>query len=150
MRRKEKEIVERERLMSILERSRTMRLGLSDGDEPYVVPVSFGVEENAIYVHSAPEGRKLDVIRKNPMVCFEVDEGELRVKGEPCTWGMRYESVIGWGRAKIIEEREAKEAGLGAIVRHYGASPPFRFDDSIDRTVVIRIEIERMTGKASS
>ncbi len=150
MRRKEKEIVGRERLMSILERSRTMRLGLCDGGEAYVVPVSFGIDDDKIFVHSAPEGRKLDVIAKNPRVCFEVDEGELRAEGAPCNWGMRYSSVIGWGRAEIVVDREAQMHGLSVVVRHYGASPPFHFDDSIDGTVVIRIVIETMTGKASN
>jgi hypothetical protein len=150
MRRKEREIVDRDKLISLLERCKTMRLGFCDEGEPYVVPVSFGIAGDAIFVHSAPEGKKIDIIRREAQVCFEVDESELRAGSEPCEWGMRYASVIGWGKAEIVEDLEGKRAGLSAIMQHYGAEPPFRFGPSIERTVVIRIAIETMTGKASS
>lgn len=67
----------------------------------------------------------------------------------PCRWSMKYRSVIGFGTARILEDHEEKRAGLGAVMAHYGG-PEGPFDGkSLERTCVIEIAIERMTGKQS-
>jgi nitroimidazol reductase NimA-like FMN-containing flavoprotein (pyridoxamine 5'-phosphate oxidase superfamily) len=66
----------------------------------------------------------------------------------PCAWTSAYRSVVGVGRASLVEGREEKRQGLGCIMAHYGAQGPFDYPDEIvDQTAVIRIDIASLTGK---
>jgi hypothetical protein len=112
MRRTEKEIGRAE-IDSIIRRSQVCRLGLSDQGAPYVVPLCFGYDGQALYFHCAKEGRKLDILRRNERVCFEFDIVEGMVETEQaCGWTIRYQSVIGFGRASVVETAADKERGL--------------------------------------
>ncbi len=71
MRKKEREITDIREIEQVIAGADICRIGFVDGDEPYIVPVSFGYEDNAIYFHSALEGRKVNLIKKNSKVCFE-------------------------------------------------------------------------------
>lgn len=97
MRRKEKEITDSRALEEIIRTGRVLRLGLCEGAVPYIVPVCFGYEPGVFWVHSAPEGRKISILQKNPRVCFEMDEIFGIVHGEePCRCGMKYASIVGF------------------------------------------------------
>ncbi len=150
MRRKEKEIRDPAAVEAVLRAARVCRLGLSDGDQPYIVPLCFGYREGVLYFHGAREGKKIDLLRKNPRVCFELDgPADLLEGGTPCEWSMRYRSVVGFGRARLVEGAEEKTEALGIIMGQY-AHGPFRFPASrVAATAVIRVDIDRMTGKQS-
>ena len=148
MRRKDREITDISVMESIIRRSSVCRIGLCDEGRPYVVPMNFGYRDGKVYMHSALEGRKLDTIRKNPEVCleFETDLEMVRAE-EACSFSMKYKSVIAWGKASIQEEVEDKTYGLNVIMEHY-AGREFEFPaQSLARIVVIRVDIEEMTGK---
>ncbi len=149
MRRVDREIEDPDAIRAIMEEARVCRIGLSDEGTPYVVPMSFGLGENCIYLHCAAEGRKLAIIRKNDRVCFEMDLLREVVRGETaCGGSVRYESVIGFGRAVIVEEPGEKRLSLDRIMAHYGEQGPFIYqDDALTRTTVIRIDIANLTGK---
>lgn len=149
MRRKEQEIAEHALLEAILEEARVCRIAMAVENEPYVVPLSFGYRDGCLYLHSAPEGRKIDFLRRNNRVCFEVDlEEGLVAQGPPCTTSLRYRSVIGTGRAYFVEDEEEKRRALDILVGHYGEVGPYA-EAWLRRTTVIRIEIEEMSGKKS-
>ena len=96
MQRKDKQINDIIAIEDILSRATVCRLGLCDGGRPYVVPLCFGYKENALYFHCAMEGKKLEILRKNENVCFEVDIDHETIKADQaCEWGMKYKSVIG-------------------------------------------------------
>ncbi len=149
MRKANREIKDKAAIRAIMEEARVCRIGLSEGGIPYVVPMNFGLGENCLYLHCATEGRKLDIIRKNDRVCFEMDLlREIKQETAPCGWGARYESVIGFGRAVIVEAPAEKRAALDRIMGHYGAEGLFSYpDEMLARTAVIRIKIESVTGK---
>lgn len=148
MRRDDREITDHLEIESILHQATVCRIGLTDGNEPYVVPASFGYEDRTIYFHSAPEGKKISMLKKNPRCCFEVDQCDNVIGADrPCTWSMRYRSVIGFGRAHFILDNEEKKKGLNCIMRHYGGRTHRFSDNDIDNVCVIRIDIESMTGK---
>jgi len=152
VRRKDKEIRDRTEIEEILQEARVCRIGLCDGSVPYCVPMSYCYRDGVIYLHSATEGRKLDILRRNNIVCFEVDTGvELIMSERPCKWSMRYRSVIGTGRAYFVDDLEGKREALRCIVRHYSSeSGDHDFtDEELRSVVVIRIEIEEMSGKRS-
>jgi nitroimidazol reductase NimA-like FMN-containing flavoprotein (pyridoxamine 5'-phosphate oxidase superfamily) len=149
MRKANREIKDPNAVRAIMEEARVCRIGLSDDGMPYVVPMNFGLGENCIYLHCAAEGRKLDIIRRNDRVCFEMDLFREVVLGQSaCGCSARYESVIGFGRASIVEEPGEKRTALDRIMEHYGEKGPFIYqDDILAKTAVIRITIESLTAK---
>lgn len=123
MRRKDREVTDMEEIRAILDICRTCHVAMIDEDKPYVVPLSYGyeIEEDALilYFHSAKEGRKLDVFRKNNQVCYEMcSEGEAVHADIPCNSGYYFSSVIGNGEVFFIEELEEKCMALSKIFRH--------------------------------
>lgn len=150
MRRKDKAIDEFAEIEEIVRRSLVCRLGLAEENRPYIVPLSFGFKDNTLYFHSAPEGKKIEILRKNSRVCFEFDlDHEVLVDEKACKWGMKYRSVIGFGKAFIVEDIQEKKQGLNAIMEHYSGRTYEYPEAAINNTLVIKIEIESMTGKES-
>lgn len=150
MRRSEKEITDESAIEAIINSSIVCRLALSDGDQPYIVPLSFGYQDRILYFHSALEGKKIDIIKKNNRICFEFDVNTEIIEAEKaCKWGLKYQSVIGFGKAVFVEDFEEKQKALSIIISQY-SNRNFQFPDkAIKKTVIIKIEIESMTGKHS-
>lgn len=168
MRRRDKEITDRAEIDRIIGASRVCRLGMIDKNTPYVIPLNFGYDGRSVFIHCAPQGRKLDILRRNSRVCLEFDiPGELVRGEEPCEWGMRFQSVIAFGNARLVDDPEERRRGLSCIMAQYdgraaakdapgGAGPrpvgekSYVFPDAmVQRTAVIRVEIEEITGKRS-
>jgi nitroimidazol reductase NimA-like FMN-containing flavoprotein (pyridoxamine 5'-phosphate oxidase superfamily) len=150
MRRKEKEITEKAAIEAIIKKSLVCRLALSDNNSPYIVPLCFGYKDKVLYFHGSQKGKKIDIIKKNQKVCFEFDTNTEIVKAEDaCRWSMRYRSVIGFGKAVLLEDLDEKRKALNIIMSQY-SDRTFQFDDAIlKKTAVIKLEIESMTGKQS-
>jgi len=138
-----------QQIEEIFSKAKFLCLALSDEDIPYIVPMAFGYKENAIYLHSSQKGKKIEILKKNPRICFEVDvETEVMTAEDPCNYNVRYRSVIGCGQAKFLEECNEKIEGLTVLSEHYGKKEPFEFEEwKVNRLCVIKIEVERMTGK---
>jgi len=150
MRRKEKEITDKTAIESIILRSSVCRLALSEDNHPYIIPLCFGYKENSLYFHSAPEGRKLEIIRSNKRVCFEFDIDYRIVEAqEACGWSMNYRSVIGFGKASVIDDPDEKIKAMNAIIQHYTGKPLPYSEAKLKDTVIIKVEIESITGKES-
>jgi nitroimidazol reductase NimA-like FMN-containing flavoprotein (pyridoxamine 5'-phosphate oxidase superfamily) len=150
MRRKDREINDITLIEEVIRNSLVCRLGLSRNDQPYVVPLCFAYDDNKLYFHSAGEGLKLEILQQNPKVCVEFDIDQEVIQGDkPCKWGMKYRSVIGFGKGSLVENLEEKRKGLDAIMQHY-AGRSFEYSvPEITSTVIIKVEIESMTGKES-
>jgi nitroimidazol reductase NimA-like FMN-containing flavoprotein (pyridoxamine 5'-phosphate oxidase superfamily) len=150
VRRKEKEILDRNELEAVLREARVCRVGMSDGQLPYIVPLCFGYAENTFYFHCAAEGRKLEILEKNSEVCLELEAGVAPKPGaKACDWGMTYRSVIGFGRAERVEAAEAKRRALDLIMARY-APGTFEYPEAaIEKTVVLQVRVRCMTGKRS-
>jgi nitroimidazol reductase NimA-like FMN-containing flavoprotein (pyridoxamine 5'-phosphate oxidase superfamily) len=150
MRRKEKEIRSREEMEAVIRKAKVCRLGFCDGETPYILPVCFGYAGNRIYVHSAPEGRKLDIIERNPRVCFEVEaDVALREAPRACDWTITYKSVIGAGTASLVGEKEEKMEALEILMAHYNRKDCSFENADLRGLTIIRIDIHWMTGKES-
>jgi uncharacterized protein len=149
MRRKDKEITEREAIEAIIRASVVCRLAMADGGMPYIVPLNFGYRDNALFFHSAPEGKKLEILRRNRNVCFELDITDGIKTGETaCDWGIRYRSVIGFGEVVFLEDPAHKRAALDIIVAQYAGKEAFAYPEAkLKRTTVFRVDILQMTGK---
>jgi nitroimidazol reductase NimA-like FMN-containing flavoprotein (pyridoxamine 5'-phosphate oxidase superfamily) len=150
MRRNDKEIHDRDAVEAIIRDSLVCRLALSDENRPYVVPLCFGYRDDTLYFHSSPEGKKIEILRKNGNVCFEFDiDQEVVQDDKPCKWTMNYRSVIGFGQGSVVEDLEEKRKGLDAIMQHYAGRSFEYAEPAMKSTVVIKVEIESMTGKES-
>ena len=149
MRRKDKEITDRRVIDQLLATARICRIALVDEGEPYIVPVNYGYRDNALYVHSAPAGRKTDILRRNNRVCFEIEStAEIIQHREPCHWGTRARSLIGYGTVEIITDREEKIRGLDIIMAHHGKSDANAYDErQLSALVVLKLTIESIAGK---
>lgn len=151
MRRKDKEISNPSDLEIILQKAKVCRLGLLDGELPYIVPVHYGYHERVIYIHAAKEGKKIDLIRKNPKVCFEIElDHKIINTGIPCNWSTSYKSIIGYGTALLLADREDKKKALEILIKHYSPETFYDFSKKmVDSVTIIKITIENMTGKQS-
>jgi nitroimidazol reductase NimA-like FMN-containing flavoprotein (pyridoxamine 5'-phosphate oxidase superfamily) len=154
MRHKEYEIKDQSTIRKILESAQVFRLGLSFEDIPYIVPLNFVYrnETNSIFIHSALCGKKIDIMRQNNLICFEIDEPLKVMKSSvPCNFSYLYKSVIGHGNAHFIEGNQEKVAALNLLMKKYG-SPTLECsftENSINNVSVIQIIITEITGKTN-
>ena len=144
MRRADKEIKDRRQIDTIIKKAKCCRIALVDGIYPYIVPVNFAESNGHLYFHSAKEGKKIDILRKNNQVCFEIDiEGEIVGGQKACSWGMKYESIIGFGQAFFIEDNAGKKMALDLLMEKYAGKSGFSYaDDELDKIIVIDVKID--------
>ena len=150
MRRKDKGISDKSDIKAIIKKAKVCRLGMVNGNKPYIVPLCFGYSDNTLYFHGSLKGKKIDLIRENPNVCFEFDLLTEAIESEnACDWSMKYQSVIGFGKAVFIEGSDEKRNAVRIIMGQY-SELPFQFpENKLKATAVIKVEIESLTGKQS-
>ena len=154
IRRKDKEIVDEKMMISIIEKAIVCRVAMCWQGEPYVIPMNFGYQDNYIYLHSARQGRKLDILRNNDKVCIEFDvDVELVQSQEACKTSMKYKSLLIFGKAVILKDIAEKKKGLDIIMHHYyyhNSPSVFHYtEDALEKVIIIKVKIEKMTGKES-
>ena len=149
MHRKKNEITDRQEMQGVIRASQVMRLALCLENEPYVVPMSFGYDGNALYFHCAAEGLKIDILRRNPRVCCLFEHGlAFDPKGaSPCAWDFAYATVIVHGKAARITDPTEKLAALQVITNQYSTNGERVPADKIEKVDVWKIGILEMTGK---
>jgi nitroimidazol reductase NimA-like FMN-containing flavoprotein (pyridoxamine 5'-phosphate oxidase superfamily) len=151
MRRTDKEITNRREIDTILSKATICRIGLVGNNVAYIVPLNFGYKNNCLYFHSAPIGKKIELITKNNIVCFEVDIDHEIIDSEIlCEWSSKYASVIGYGKASFITDPSLKKDALNIIIDHYSPGTSYNFPTkNLHEVTIIKIEITQMTGKKS-
>ncbi|HBU12236.1 MAG TPA: pyridoxamine 5'-phosphate oxidase family protein [Clostridiales bacterium] len=153
MRRTDREITNKAEIIKIIEKCDVCRLGLSDHNMPYVVPMNFGFEYTkgklVLFFHGASEGKKLQIIQNNPLACFEMDCSLKLIEGRQAhQYSMEYESVVGNGTITICSEKAEKIKGLTQLMKKYAKNREFDFPDSVLESVaVFKLEVADFTGK---
>jgi uncharacterized protein len=153
MRRADRQVRGREGLAAILEAADACRLAFAAGGEPYIVTLSYGYEWEGelpvLYFHCAREGRKLEAMRANPRVCFELDTGhELSSGPKPCDWGMNFASVVGYGTLAEVGDEAERKAGMDRIMRHYGWKGEASYPEAALRaTMLLSLRVTELCGK---
>lgn len=153
MRRQDRRITDPAMIATVLDKCRTLHLGLVEDGRVYIVPLNYGwTEENGryiLYAHSAAEGRKIDLIRGGADVGFEMETGvEYFDADTACGWGNRYESIIGEGCATLLSTPAEKRQALAAIMAHYSARRGYTFEDAmVDLVQVIKIDVTALSCK---
>lgn len=152
MHRKDREVTDIHEIESIIRLCRVCHLAMVDGGLPYVVPLNFGYSLEGglltLYFHSAPAGRKLDVLRENSNVCFEMaHEGELAEFENPCNAGYYFQSIIGIGKAEFVEDIPEKCRALALLMKHQSGRE-FTFTGEQAKSVcVFKVVTKGLTGK---
>lgn len=152
MRKKELQVTGLSEIEDILNEADVCRISFADNNIPYIVTLNYGYTGNPVsrlYFHCAPEGRKLEMMKKNNYVCFAADTGHRIERSEkPCKWSMHYSSVVGYGRLSVVSEAVARKEAMNSIMKHYGGAVDPAYDDAVfARTVILMLEIGEMTGK---
>ncbi|OIO02583.1 MAG: 5-nitroimidazole antibiotic resistance protein [Desulfovibrionaceae bacterium CG1_02_65_16] len=148
MRRKDREMTDRAEMDDVLRAGKVLHLALADGDTPFLVPVFFAYDGESLFFHSARAGSKIDILKRNPKVCFEisVDHGVIE-SDMACDFEARHRTVIGFGRAEFVDDAAQKKAALDRIVARFTDK---RFDypqANFKATAVVRIAIASLKGK---
>ena len=152
MTKREFRITDENQIRHILDTAKVLHLGLAVDNEPYVVPMNYGyaMEDGklVLYLHSAVQGKKLDMMRENPRVFFELDCDLSPFEGEkPCQYGLVYSSVMGRGTASIVEDTAEKIKAMALLMKTQ-TQKDFEFNDRLVSIVaVIRIDVEEYTAK---
>ena len=148
MRRKDREITNREEIDAILEAGKVMYLALADGDAPFVVPVFYTYDGQSVYFHSAQAGTKIDILKRNNKACFVVslDHGVIE-DNVACDFEAKHRTVIGIGRASFVEETSKKTKVLDKIVSRFSEKKFEYPTKALDRTAVVCITIDSIKGK---
>ena len=152
MTKRERQITDLGEIARILDTGKVLHLGLAVNDEPYVVPMNYGHTfvdgKLTLYLHSALQGKKLDMIRSNPKVFFEICCDLMPFEGRlPCQYGLVYSSVMGRGKARIVEDVEEKMQAMTHLMKTQ-TGKDFTFNERLVSIVaVVRIDVEEYTAK---
>ena len=152
MTKRELQITDLQEIRAILDSAKVLHLGLAVDNEPYVVPMNYGYkmedDKLTLYLHSAVQGRKIDMMKANSRVFFELDCDWKPFEGEkPCQYGLAYSSVMGRGEARIVEDVEEKKRAMSVLMKTQ-TGRDFSFEDRLVSIVaVIRIDVTEYTAK---
>lgn len=152
MTKREREVTDPVEILKILDTCSVVHIGLVDDGLPYIVPMNFGYEmvdgKLVLYIHGAKEGYKMDVIRKNPVCCFEMECNVIPFEGKiACQYGTIYESIMGRGVVEILENPEDKIHGMTVLMKSL-TGKDFTFNEKLVSIVsVMRINVSEYTAK---
>ncbi|MFQ3621388.1 MAG: pyridoxamine 5'-phosphate oxidase family protein [Spirochaetales bacterium] len=151
MRRKDKEILDPGILEDILRSNFMVRVAWASEEGPYVLPLHYGYRSGRLYIHSAQTGRKIELSRLNPRVCFEISDSiQVLPADTPCGFSTRYRSLIGMGRIQVVSDVQEKREALSILMEQItGKTGHFFPQDRVDKVTLLRIDIESLSGKKS-
>jgi len=145
----EPEVVEsRTEMEQILREEGIGYLGVAADGQPYVVPLNYLYRDGKILFHCALTGQKLDAIRRNPAVCFTVGRQAGPVRdhaGTACHSDS--DSVVCYGRARLLDDLTERAAALNAFSRHYRPDAPEVSSERVARCMAVEVTITEMTGR---
>lgn len=158
MRLGKREIKGIENLRMIIEQCEVVRLGFTDEEGMFIVPVNFGYELKeeetgevsfVLYFHGAREGRKAEAIAADPRAAIEMDCRHELIRGDyTCSYSYAYQSIMGNGIVRELTGREEKIHGLTRIMEHLDPGAEIAFsDEMLKRTGVFAVEVKTFTGK---
>jgi nitroimidazol reductase NimA-like FMN-containing flavoprotein (pyridoxamine 5'-phosphate oxidase superfamily) len=152
MRRKDREITDWNDIIGVVKKCSVCRVAFFDEGYPYIVPLNFGFEvegeKMTLYFHCANEGKKLELLRRNNKIGFEMDCPDKFIDGEKaCYSTMTFESVCGNGTLEIVGDHE-KIPTLKLIMRQYSDKRDFDFDKlEVKAVTVLKLTVNEITGK---
>jgi len=154
MRKKEREITDKNKIAQIMKQGKYVTISMCRMNEPYITTLSYGFDEeqNSLYIHSTNMGLKLDILKENPNVCGTIIE-DLGYVMSACSH--KYRSIVFWGKIVFTKDLEEKKHGFDVLLNHLEENPSkvkkrlLKNEESYVDTCIIRLDIKKVTGKAS-
>ncbi|MDU8925194.1 pyridoxamine 5'-phosphate oxidase family protein [Pasteurellaceae bacterium LIM206] len=153
IRRKDRAITDYRQMLAIMRQCDVCRLGFQDEQGVYIVPLNFGIRENdgriTLYFHGFVKGKKIDLIRQQPVVGFEMDRKHEIVHGEiACHYSFLYQCIMGKGKISLVDEPEEKTLGLQCLMQRYTQKTDWIFaENELKKVHVIKLEITQWSCK---
>lgn len=151
MRLKDRAITDTTVIDSLLTKATTCRLGMCADNVPYVVPMNFAHQGNTVFLHCAKKGKRYDMLKQNPKVCFEIDiDGGPIASAVPqnaCKSGYAYQSLIANGKVRFIDDDAEKISALKLICKKYFDATLPMAAEGVRGTLVLAIDMEELTAK---
>jgi len=152
MRRKDREVIDHEQLISILKECKIMHLGIHDNPFPYVVPLNYGYQFSetklTLYFHSSKLGKKIELLKINPKVAFTIDGFyDLVTHQIACKNTLLYRSLMGEGEIEFIENEVDKLAALKLIMIQQTGKEGSYTASAVNEVMVVRINVQNYCGK---
>jgi nitroimidazol reductase NimA-like FMN-containing flavoprotein (pyridoxamine 5'-phosphate oxidase superfamily) len=153
MRRKDRQITEKGEIALILRKADACRIAFAKDNVPYIVCMNYGYEWEGeypvLYFHCAREGKKLEMMKANPYVCFQLDtDHELHYNHEKMYCTMHYASIAGMGYLEPVTDDTERKKGLDLILSHHDRFVPEKYpESSMNRTTVLRLRVIELTAK---
>ena len=144
-----KQLMTANEIEELLSRVLVGRLATCKDNQPYVIPMCFTYYNGKIYFHCASQGRKIENMKANPKVCFQVDEHRLVPSPTPCDFTMHYQSVLVFGKAQFLKDPKEKLEILKMMIDKYKTT---KLAKPLDKAMVHGVEvgeivIEEIIGK---
>lgn len=153
MRRKDREITDKNKIKEFIEKEQILRIAFYDEGDIYIVPINYGYiydEKYTFYFHGAKAGRKYELARNKPDVGFEIDGNYSLIKGEEaCDFSATFQSVIGTGKLSLVEDNSEKIKGLNAIMKQTTSKNEWHYsNEMLEAVAVFRLDVAKLSCKA--
>lgn len=145
---KNKEVFDQNHIDSIFKLSIVCRVAFNNSPAPYIIPMSYGYDDNKIYLHTANEGFKLELIEKNKNVGFEIENKIKMVHGDFGTT-LKYQSIVGEGIIEVVKSDDDKQTALKYLIEHHGGEFTRHSQKSLSGVTMLVINITKLTAKAN-
>ncbi|HSH50614.1 MAG TPA: pyridoxamine 5'-phosphate oxidase family protein [Bacteroidales bacterium] len=145
------DIVGMDELEAIIKKCKVCRVGMADGNSPYVLAMNFGYEDQTIWLHCGKEGKKVDILKRNNKVCLEFDTDHkifARHEHVACSWRYAYRGVLVHGHALFVEDNEEKMKGLNILMKNFSDREFEYSKPAVNNILVIKIPVESITGRS--
>lgn len=156
MRRSERQIHDLEAIRALLDAETHLHLALCTEGAPYVLPMNYGYElmpwgALTLYLHCAPQGRKLELMERDARVGFAISRQErVESASSPCGWTARYRSLLGSGTLCVLDLVPQKRHALDVLMQHLGHEGPAVYDAAaLEKVCVLRLNVEAYTCKSN-
>ena len=148
MYKKNREVTDIHHIKAIFDLSTVCHVAFNNTPAPYVLPLNYGYHDNKLYLHTANQGLKLELIKKNNNVGFEIENKIQLVQGEKGTT-LKYQSIVGEGIIEIINDDEEKQTALKYLIEHHGGKFERHSEMSLAGVTMLVINITKLTAKAN-
>ncbi len=153
MRRKEREITDKNRIAEFIDKEQILRIGFYDNGDIYIVPVNYGYlydERYTFYFHGAQAGRKYELAKNRPNVGFEIDGNYALLESEAaCDFSATFQSVMGSGKISLVEDTAEKIKGLDAIMKQTTSKDEWHYtNEMLEAVAVFRLDVDELSCKA--
>lgn len=151
MRRTDREITDLNKIIEIIKNNQCCRLGFIDQESVYIVPLNYGYlynNKHIFYFHGAKVGKKINLIKQNNHIGFEIDNNHQLVEGKTtCQYSMKYQSIIGKGHIELIEDNEEKKLGLQLIMKNVAHQDVTFSNQMISNVAVMKLIVDTLSCK---